>query len=451
MLNTNTAVTYLKKNEPQLFKFEHTLSPTQLADLLKQCSSIDLTLLNSQKKLLQQPAHASLLDIEPFDQFSFSGNLQNVEIGQRLIKNGRLGCVVLAGGQGSRLKFEGPKGCYPISIIKNKSLFQLIIEKVIAASQWAECPLNIAIMTSQENDRQTRDFFKKNHYFGLSVDQIDFFIQDQLPLLDSSSHLYLETASKIAMGSDGNGHSLLRFVESGIWGKWNQKGIEYLHLIPIDNPLADPFDAELLGFHFQENNEITLKCTEKVYPEEKVGVVVKKDNHCEVIEYSEIPSQEACSRRADGKLNHCCGNLSLFCFSLSFIKRIVEEKIHLPLHKAWKSAKFYDRENTVLSKDLYAWKFETFIFDWLKYSTKTSALLYPREECFAPLKNFIGEDSPIEVQLALQKKERTLIQTLTDLPAPNFPFELAAEFYYPTSALKEKWQGQVLKTSYAEP
>ena len=129
-------------------------------------------------------------------------------------------------------------------------------------------------MTSPDNDQETRSFFQLHNNFGLEPFQISFFIQDTLPLLNKHGRLFLKSPWQISTGADGNGHSLLTFARSAILKKWKEQGIEYLHVILIDNPLADPFDAELVGFHHQQGVEITLKCTEKSSPDEKMGVVV---------------------------------------------------------------------------------------------------------------------------------------------------------------------------------
>ncbi len=444
------SLAYFWQHEPQIFKFWSMLTHAQKMALENQLKGVDLELLNKQKKLIQEK-ESSIHSIESFDDFAFAGNLENKWRGCRLIEQGRLGCLLLAGGQGTRLKFSGPKGTYPLSVIKRKSLFQLCAEKVKAASQWAKRPLNLAIMTSPDNDEETRLFFEQWDYFGLDASQVSFFVQDTLPLLDQDGKLFLKTHWQISTGSDGNGHSLLCFAKAGILEKWLQQGIEYLHVILIDNPLADPFDAELVGFHQKLGVDITLKCTEKIKPEEKIGVLIKQNNRCSVIEYSEISEKEKHEKRADGRLKHCCGNLSLFCFSLSFIKKIFTFHQSLPLHKAWKVAQYVDKEGiSQVSSQPIAWKFETFIFDWLFYTQKVAALLYPREECFAPLKNLNGQDSPDTVREALQQKDRKIIQEITGLPPPGFPFELAADFYYPTEALRAKWIGKLVTTPYEE-
>lgn len=442
----------LWQHESQVFRFWPALTEHQRMALENQLNQINILIFQRQKQLIQDPPDSTTDIFDPFDDFAFAGNLDNQMRGQQLIEQGRLGCLLLAGGQGTRLQYVKPKGTYPISVIKGKSLFQLCAEKVKAASQKAGLPLYLAIMTSPDNDEETRAFFQQHHFFDLDPSQVSFFIQDTLPFLDAKGELFLQTPWQIATGADGNGHSLLCFARSGILDRWIQQGIEYLHVILVDNPLADPFDAELLGFHQQQEADMTIKCTEKCKPEEKVGMLVKQNDHCKVIEYSEMLDKEKQERRLDGRLKHCCANLSLFCFSLSFIQKMVFTQQFLPLHKAWKAAQYVDEEGVShLSAQPIAWKFETFIFDWLMYAQRVSALIYPREQCFAPLKNAKGADSPKTVCAALQQADRKIIQAITNLTPPDFPFELAAEFYYPTPDLLLKWKGKAVTTSYVEP
>ena len=425
------------------------LTKDQQIALENQLNQIHVDILKEQKRLVQHPS-ADFKAFEPFNDFVFSGNLDNQLQGKHLIEQGRLGCILLAGGQGTRLQYANPKGTYPISVIKNKSLFQLCAEKVKAAGEKAGRPLNLAIMTSPDNDDETRTFFHYHDFFGLDPSQISFFIQGNLPFLDSKGKLFLQNPWQISSGPDGNGHGLLCFARSGILDHWIRQGIQYTHIILVDNPLADPFDAELLGFHLQQEAEMTFKCTEKIESTEKVGLLVKQNGRCSVMEYSEMSSHEKEERRSDGRLT-LFANLSL-SFPWLSSTALPSAQESLPLHKAWKTAQYID-ENGIshLSMEPNAWKFETFIFDWLIYAKKLAALIYPREQCFSPLKNIKGINSPETVRGALQRSDRKVIEVITGLTPPNFPFELAAEFYYPTNDLLFKWKGRAVTTSYVQP
>jgi UDP-N-acetylglucosamine/UDP-N-acetylgalactosamine diphosphorylase len=216
---------------------------------------------------------------------------------------------------------------------------------------------------------------------------------------------------------DGNGNALKRFFESKIWHKWHLAGVEYLNVILIDNPLADPFDAELVGFHASKQADATLKCIRKTEPEEKVGVLVQTDQGIRVIEYSELSTEEKQARNPDGTLLFSLANTSMFCFSMPFIPQIAS--LHLPIHLVRKQA------GTQL-----AWKQETFIFDLLEHASNTQALLYPREDIYAPLKNLSGNDSLQTVQAALLASDSRRYHQATGTPPPTAPFELDPSLYY---------------------
>lgn len=434
-----------------LFKFWDRLSKEDQRKLLGQIQHLDLAVLQRQRAALHSTKQIHSGFLEPFSTFSYKGNKQDVIEGRKLIQEGRLGCLVLAGGQGSRLQFQGPKGMYPVSIIKHKSLFQLIAEKIIAAGKQADTILPLAIMTSPQNDTETRYFFSSNHFFGLKEEQITFFPQGTLPLMTNREELFLEEPALIATGANGNGYCFRELVQSGIWPKWRSEGIDYLNIILIDNVLADPFDAELLGFHCRQQVDITLKCTVRDSIHENVGLLVQQNEKSRVVEYSEISHSERTALDASGNFKHRIANLSLFCVSGDFVEKAAALSDTLPLHAAWKACQVVDEKGkTFRPTEPNAWKFESFIFDNLEFTDKIAALVYPRSESFAPLKNPKGNFSITTVQEALQNREKQIIEEITGLPAPSKPFELSMDFYYPTLELLEKWAGQSIEAGYVD-
>jgi len=393
------------------------LTSAQQRSLLLQVESLDTGLFQQQQKLLLKKATTP--SFTPYQDFSRSGNSDDIARGQALLKEGKVGCLLIAGGQASRLQLDAPKGTYPITPIEGKSLFQLFAEKTLAASAFANRPLYLAIMTSPLNHEQTVDFFAKHQNFGLKSSQLDFFRQSMLPLLDTDGNLFLDASDHIAEGPDGNGSALSHFVQSGIYEKWVAKGIEYLNFILVDNPLADPFDFVLTGFHARSKAEIVIKAIERKDPEEKVGVIVRQNEKVSVIEYTELPP--------DPDLKHPLANISLFSYSMPFVEKAA--KLSLPLHLAFKAVKTMEKERPSAPN---AWKFERFIFDLLPFSDRVEALVYPREECFAPLKNMTGEGSPESVQNALMQRDRKVYLQVTGSEATEEMIELSQEFYYPT-------------------
>lgn len=409
-----------------LLRFWKTLRADQKQDLLRQIENLDLSLVERQRKaLLSIPSLQG--QATPLKNCSSSGNRHDYEEGKKQASQGKCATLVLAGGQGTRLGFEKPKGCFPISLIKHKTLFQLIAEKVTAASRDANFPLQLAIMCSPLNREETEAFFITHHFFGLEPEQVLFFSQKVWPFLDLQGNLFLETPHRIAQGPNGNGGVFKQLAEEGILERWGNQGIEWVNVIPVDNPLALPIDYELVGFHARHQCDVTIKATLRKNLQEKVGVVALLNGKPKIIEYYE--------QQLDEQFN--VANLGLFCFSLEFISRVSHEV--LPLHWTKKKA------TALGDKTHFAWKFEEFIFDVLPFAKTCEVLIFPREETFAPLKNLQGEDSIESVRAALLAADRRIYTQITGLQPPkDVEFELAAEFYYPNESLLNRWKGKSL-------
>lgn len=438
-------------SQTHILKFWSKLTQFQQETLLSQIEDLDINIFLLQQEKLHQVDYSSSEEINPYLNYTYSGEELNAKIGAKLISEGKVGCLLIAGGQGTRLRFKGPKGLYPITPIKRKTLFQFFAEKVVAASKLANCQLPLAIMTSPLNDEIIRQHFADNEYFGLHPDQLHFFTQQMLPLLNPEGNLFLEEKYKIAEGPDGNGYTLKYFVQQKIWQHWHEAGVSLVNCILIDNPLADPFDAELVGFHSERNIDITVKAIARRNAQEKVGVLVDKGGKVRIIEYSELPDEEGKAILPEGTLKHLCANTGMYCFSMDFIRRSSEET--LPLHRAFKAAHYLsDKGIRQQAHQPIAWKFETFIFDVLQFANRVQALLYPRDVCFAPLKNATGPDSVASVRRALQKESRRIFSQITGNSPPASQFELAPDFYYPTNKLLAKWKGaSAPQSQYIEP
>lgn len=438
--------------QQHLLSYWDTLTARQKDKLSKQIESLDLATLQEQKDLLGKPQTVFMQRLSPFTPYSLAGNPNDYDLGKKLIAAGQVGCLVVAGGQGTRLRFDGPKGICPVTLLKKKSLFQLIAEKTLAAGHQAGHRLHIAIMTSPGNHRATTAFFEDHHYFNLDPSQIRFFQQQHLPLLDKDGNLFLESRDTIYEGPDGNGGALHEFTKQGIWEHWHKQGIRYVNFILVDNPLADPFDAELVGFHHRKASDVVVKATFRRDAHEKVGVLAKENHKSLVVEYSELNPRDRDAIDTSGQLRYCLANLSLFSFTMDFVKSVTGSSSTIPLHKAFKAVKYLDKQgNTIQADSPMAWKFEKFIFDIFCEAKAVDALVYPREACFAPLKNFSGSDSLETVPYAIEASDRRVISAITGTPCEVSPIEISQDFYYPTPSLLNKWQGkEVTTTGYIE-
>ncbi len=379
-------------------------------------------LLKEQKRLLT--AHSTHSTPLPF---SSAEPPQDFALGEALVAQGKVGCLILAGGQGTRLGFAGPKGMVPVSCVRHKSLFQHLAERVNAAAHWANKEIPVAIMTSPVNHGETTAFFKKNAFFGLRP---SFFEQKELPFIDEQGDWLLERPGELAMGPDGNGHALQLFFSTGIWHKWKEKGIEYVNLIFVDNALADPIDRELVGFVKRSGFDAALKAIKRVSPTEMMGVLAQKEGKLCVVEYSEIPPYAP---------EFTLSSTGMFCVSMDFIHFLCHElKAEFPLHLAKKTALIANETKRV-------GKCERFLFDLLNYTRSSGALLVPREKHYAPLKNAEGDKSLKTVQEALLSYDQERYFFLTGKRANSLLFELSPAFYYPSESLKKKLRDHPLQ------
>lgn len=318
------------------------------------------------------------MNLIPCSNFERSGNDEDFKLGETLIRQGKVGCLILAGGQGTRLGADVPKGTISID---GRSLFQVFCERA------KECSSPLCIMTSELNHAQTVAFFETSQFFGLDPSQVAFFKQGMLPLLDDSGNQLLERPGKIAEGPDGNGHALRLFYETGIWQQWQNAGIEYLNIIFVDNVLADPFDPEFIGFTKRKGVDAALKAVERRSPEEKMGALAEKNGKLKVIEYFELEQ---------GGPTFTLSSTGMFCISMACIPGLAV--VEFPLHFARKTAQIWV-ENA--QKTVSVLKRERFIFDLLDHVHSSAVLVCPREKIHAPLKNATGENSLETVRQAL--------------------------------------------------
>ncbi len=366
--------------QPHLLDGTLQLSPEKLQAFLAQVQKYDPRLLAAQRELIGKVLEPHPEDL-PCIHFETSGNSEDYSRGEALVRQGKVGCLILAGGQGTRLGFDGPKGTIPVTPTSGKSLFQLFCERTKSAGE----NLPLCIMTSPSNHKETVQFFESRGHFGLDPNQVSFFQQGELPFVDDEGHWFLERSGKIAEGPDGNGHALRLFYDLGLWEKWQTAGVQYLNIIFVDNALADPFDPEFVGFTARQGVDAALKAVARLSPDEKMGALVERKGKLKVIEYSEIPSNGS---------QYTLSSTGMFCLSMGFIKYLCGTlKAEFPLHLA--------RKKAGIGGDMHIWKCERFIFDLLEFARSSAVLVYPREKIYAPLKNATGDKSLETVKKSL--------------------------------------------------
>jgi len=371
----------------------------------------------------------SLNALSPFTAVRVYGDSASEKKGWEGIRAGKVGVLIAAGGQGSRLGFLGPKGAFPLSPVRSKSLFELHMEKIVALQRLAGGRIPVAIMTSSLNHEETVRFFSEHRYFGLDKEQLFFFQQKLLPLLTEEGKLFFSAPGEISFGPNGNGSAIEEFVRSGIYEEWAQKGISHVQFLPVDNPLALPVDPEMIGEALLKDLECVVKVIERLDPKESVGIMALKDKKPAVVEYSEIPKELRDAQDSQKRLLYPWANISVFCFSLSFIHKAYEHSDQLAWHVANKTVPSYDP----VTKDMverHCKKFERFIFDIFAFADRLEAIAFPREKCFAPLKGGEGKEGVQSVQNMLSDYEKRLFQEKYNVKIEEDAFECDPKLYF---------------------
>jgi len=316
------------------------------------------------------------------------------ELGERLLKGGKVAAFTVAGGQGTRLGHDGPKGTLVVTPVGGRTLFHLFAETVQAASTRYRCEIPWYIMTSEANHHDTHTYFCEHDWFGLSPDSVKLFSQGMLPAFDFNGKLLLTEKHRLARAPDGHGGSLKAMIESGATADMRSRGIEIISYFQVDNPLVKPFDPLFIGLHAQSRSEMSTKVARKASDLEKVGNLCVVDGKTCVVEYSDFPEALAHEKNDDGSRRFDAGNLAIHLLNLDFVERIVGSDFRLPFRRAEKKVSHLDEAGQpVETESPNAVKLETFVFDALPLAEETLALDVDRAEEFSPVKNATGADS----------------------------------------------------------
>jgi UDP-N-acetylglucosamine/UDP-N-acetylgalactosamine diphosphorylase len=314
-----------------------------------------------------------------------------VKLGKELISAGKVAAFVVAGGQGTRLGFDGPKGDFPISPVKGKTLFQIFAETIAAVSKKYQTDCPWYVMTSPLNYGQTKEIFRSNNYYGLGENNVFIFQQGTLPNFSPDGKILLADKSTIACSPDGHGGSLRALYESGALDDMKRRGVEFMSYWQVDNPLINIFDPLFIGLHVLDKAEMSSKALIKSGPKEKVGNFCIIDGRMTVIEYSDLPDELAEKRNPDGSLVFELGSIAIHIINRTFVENLNADDFSLPLHKAVKKVLHIDHDGNAIESD--GIKLESFVFDALPLASKSVILQTIRSEEFAPTKNAFGPDS----------------------------------------------------------
>lgn len=348
---------------------------------------------------------------EPTPRFSRGEARQR---GEAELREGRVGVILVAGGQATRLRTTSPKGLYPIGPVSERTLFQILVDRVRAIRQRFGASIPLFIMTSPATDAETQAYFAAHEWLGLPPDDVRLFCQGVMPAVDAESgKLLLATRHSLALSPDGHG-GLVRAIEKhGGLDFAIDRHIRSLYYAQVDNPLAPLADPELLGYHLLGGSELTTCVVAKRDPLQKVGNVVRVDGKTRIIEYSELPEPLARATQLDGSPKLWAGNIAIHVFDVQFLRRMARDDDALPFHAARKVVPFVNAEGEQVSPSLpNAFKYERFIFDLLPMARQALVVETNPAESFAPVKNAEGEreDTPAHARAAMVSLHRRWLE-----------------------------------------
>lgn len=345
------------------------------------------------------------------------------------MRAGKIGVLLVAGGQGSRLGFEQPKGMYPIGPLSHATLLQIHFEKTIAAGRRYGVPVPMYMMTSPISHDEQIEFLHRQKFFGMPSDDVVVFCQGTMPAVDAATgKLLLASKDSLFLSPDGHGGTVAALAASGAIEHMRKRGVEHLFYLQVDNPLAPICDPELIGYHLLAESDLTSVAVAKQTPQDRVGVFAMIDGQMQVIEYSDLPDDVAEARSPDGSLKFWAGSIAMHVFNVAFLERSLHLKDALPFHIAHKKVPFIDEAGELVQpNEANALKFERFIFDLMPHARNPLVVEFAEEDVFAPLKNASGaqRDTPEYVRQFIVAQHRRWLEAAGTRIAKDVAVEIS--------------------------
>lgn len=405
-----------------------------------------------------------LEDLKPIPESHYEAvpNLSNEKIeeyetlGFKEISDGKVGVLLLAGGQATRLGFGHPKGMYDVGLPSKKTLFQIQAERIVRIQQMAaekfgkHGKITWYIMTSEHTKQPTADFFKSHSYFGLNEEDVIFFEQGTLPCFDFEGKIFLDEKHHVSSAPDGNGGLYRSLKNQGILADIAKRGVEHLHAHSVDNILIKVADPVFVGYCKSKNADCAAKVVQKSSPSEAVGVVCRVNGHYKVVEYSELTDEAAERRNDDGRLTFSAGNICNHYFSADFLNKISSFESKLKLHVAKKKIPYVDRDGIRQKpSEPNGIKMEKFIFDVFEFAENFICLEVARDVEFSALKNAdsVKKDCPSTAREDLLRLHRKYVRAAGGIISDDIDVEISPLLSYGGENIQELVNGEVFTIS----
>ncbi len=456
----NVAKVY-EAHQEQIFEYWEELDADQRKSLLDQVDGLDFGELSRLVRTYldrDESSQGTLGELEPAPLVrrgkDAAGDLQAEAAGWDSLQSGEVALLIVAGGQGTRLKFEGPKGLFPIGPVTERTLFQYHAEKIVSLGRKAKKSIPWIVMTSESNHADTVAYFHANHFFGLNPADVHFEPQAMLPIVDPRrGKILLKDKHELALSPNGHGGAVEILIRK--YDFLAKRGIKYVFTFQVDNPLAIIGDPLFVGYHKLLNSEFSSKATPKIAPEEKVGVFCKVGKGLRVVEYTELSEEYRNRQLQDGSLAFGAGNIAQHVISLDFLNPDREGAFDMPYHVARKAISFIRDGEPVDPLEPNSVRFESFVFDLLPFAKNPIVLEVERAREFAPVKNAAGVDSADSSRRLLSEEwAHWLEEAGVKVPRNSrgeleHPIEISPLFANRPEELKNKLQGVELSLDEA--
>lgn len=389
--------------QSHLLKYYNELTQEEKEALKKQLENIDFEVLNTYKNHSTETKRGIITPIDALKIPEINSNKDIYEkIGIKAIKEGKVGAVLLAGGQGTRLGFDKPKGMLNVGINRELYLFEILIKNLLDVVRQADAWVHLFIMTSEINNDDTVGFFKENNYFGYKEDYITFFIQDMSPAIDYNGKIYMEDKGKVSVSPNGNGGWFSSMARSGVLDKVKSAGVEWLNVFSVDNVLQRIADPMFVGATILSEYPVGAKVIRKNDPFERVGVMCRENDKPSIVEYYELTEEMALEKDGSGEYAYNFGVILNYLFRVKELEEIL--KASMPMHIVEKKIPYMDEEQNLIKPDKpNGYKFETLVLDMINMMDNCLVYEVEREKEFAPIKNKEGVDSLVTAREFLIK------------------------------------------------
>ncbi len=402
-MNYDSALNKLKQyGQEHILKYYDELSESEREELLCQIEETDFSVVKlvadgETKDVRGSISPLGAMQLEEIEKRK--GELH--AIGIDAIKAGKVAAVLLAGGMGTRLGSNAPKGTYNIGITKDVYIFERLICNLMEVVDEAETYVHLFIMTSDKNNDATIEFFEKHKYFGYSREYVHFFKQEMAPASDYNGKIYMESKHRMATSPNGNGGWFGSMAKYGMLNIVKENGIEYLNVFAVDNVLQRILSPEFVGAVYEGKYAVGSKVVKKAAPDEKVGVICLEDGKPSIVEYYELVDEMLTEKDENGNLVYNFGVILNYLFRVNDLEKIMEKS--MPLHIVKKKIPYMDENgNNIAPEEPNGYKFETLILDMIKLMENGIPFEVERDKEFAPIKNKTGIDSVESARALLQ-------------------------------------------------